>query len=217
MDFTAARHNMVESQIKPNRVTDPLVIRALADLPREAFVPETLEGIAYVDEAIHIGSARYMMEPMVLARLLQAAEVEPDDVALVIGCGSGYEAAVMSALTTAVVALESDKGFFDESTATLAELGFDAIAVVDGPDLARGYQRQAPYDVIFINGAIPEIPERIAGQLAEGGRLVAIVGNGSMGKGTLMTRFNGVLTSREVFDAGTPPLPGFEMAEAFSF
>ena len=216
MDFAAARHNMVESQIKPNRVTDTLVMDALAELPREKFVPKALQGIAYVDEAIDIGGGRHLMETWVLARLLQTAEVQTDDIALIIGCGSGYEAAVMAYVANTVVALESDKNMATQANGTLSELSIDTVAVVNG-GLVQGYSRQAPYDVIFINGAVPEIPERLSSQLAEGGRLVAIVGEGAYGKGTLVTRYNDVITSRVVFDAGTPTLPGFEQDSHFSF
>ena len=216
MDFAVARHNMVESQIKPNRVTDTLVMDALAELPREKFVPKALQGIAYVDEAIDIGGGRHLMETWVLARLLQTAEVQTDDIALIIGCGSGYEAAVMAYVANTVVALESDENMATQANGTLSELSIDTVAVVNG-GLVQGYSRQAPYDVIFINGAVPEIPERLSSQLAEGGRLVAIVGEGAYGKGTLVTRYNDVITSRVVFDAGTPTLPGFEQDSHFSF
>ncbi len=216
MDFAVARHNMVESQIRPNRVTDPYILEAIADLPREAFTPAPLAGVAYVDEAIAIGAGRYMMEPMVLARLLQTATVQEDDVALLVGCGSGYEAAILSHLASTVVALESDAGLAEAASDTMAGLGIDTVAVVEG-DLGQGFARQAPYDVIVINGAVAEIPAVISGQLAEGGRLVAIVGAGAMGKGTLMTRDNGVLSSRVEFDAGTPMLTGFEPSPSFTF
>lgn len=216
MDFAAARHNMVESQIKPNRVTDVFVMEALAKLPRENFVPKALQGIAYVDEAVDIGGGRHLMEAWVLARLLQTAEVQSDDIALVIGCGSGYEAAVMSTLASTVVALEENSSLAKQADTVLGELSIDTVAVVEG-SMAEGYAKQAPYDVIFINGAVPEIPEALSSQLAEGGRLVAIVGEGAYGKGTLVTNFDGIVTSREVFDAGTPTLPGFEQDKAFSF
>jgi protein-L-isoaspartate(D-aspartate) O-methyltransferase len=216
MDYATARHNMVESQIKPNRVTDPLIMDALAQLPRESFVPEALQDIAYIDEAIEIGESRHLMEAWVLARLLQAAEVQPDDVALLIGCGSGYEAAVLANLASTVVALESSDSLASQANEVLASLSIDTVAVVNG-GLARGYSRQAPYDVIFINGAVPAIPERFGDQLAEGGRLVSIVGLGAFGRGTLMSKYNGIVSSRTFFDASTPELPGFEADQAFSF
>jgi protein-L-isoaspartate(D-aspartate) O-methyltransferase len=216
MDFSTARHNMVESQIRPNRVTDTVLMEALAILPRENFVSKAMQGVAYVDEAIDIGEGRYLMEAWVLARLLEAAEVQPDDVALLIGCGSGYEAAVMSYLAGTVVALETSKTLLKHANETLVELSIDTVAIVEG-GLAHGYGRQAPYDVILINGAVPEIPEHLYNQLGDGGRLVAIVGNGAYGKGTLVTRFNNIVTAREIFDAGTPTLLGFEENSTFSF
>ena len=216
MDFAVARHNMVESQIRPNRVTDPYILEAIAQLPREAFVPDSLAGVAYIDEAIPVGAGRYLMEPMVLARLLQTLEVQQDDVALLVGCGGGYEAAILSCLASTVVALENDAGLAAKASDVMASLSIDTVAVVEG-ELTQGFARQAPYDVIVINGAVAEIPTAISQQLAEGGRLAAIVGVGPMGKGTLVSRINGVFTSRMVFDAGTPMLAGFEPASSFSF
>ena len=191
-------------------------MEALAVLPREKFVPKAMKGVAYVDEAIDIGKGRYLMEAWVLARLLEAAEVQPDDVALLIGCGSGYEAAVMSYLAGSVVALETNKTLIKHANETLAELTIDTVAIVEG-GLVHGYERQSPYDVILINGAVPDVPERLGNQLGEGGRLVAIVGNGAYGKGTLVTRYNDTITAHEIFDAGTPTLPGFEKKSIFSF
>lgn len=220
MDFAAARHNMVESQIRPNRITDKRLIEALATVPREAFVPKELRGVAYVDEAIPIGNGRYLMEPMILAKLMQAATPTAGDLALTIGCGTGYAAAVLSHLVGAVVAVESDAGLAQRATETLTGMGNDTVAVIGGA-LANGCPDQAPFDVIFFDGAIGEIPEAVSSQLAEGGRLVAVIaGDGvgeGVGKGVLMTRRRGVLTTREMFDAGTPLLPGFERKKAFVF
>jgi protein-L-isoaspartate(D-aspartate) O-methyltransferase len=216
MDFAAARHNMVESQVKPNRVTDPLVIDAIADLPREQFVPDGLQGVAYVDEALAVGGDRYMMEAMILARLLQEAMVQPDDMALIVGCGSGYEAAALSRLAGTVVALESDNNVAEQANKVLLDQGIDTVAVVEG-DLTEGYPSQQPYDVIFINGSVAEIPEPLTAQLAEGGRLVCIVGSGPLGKAMLVTKYDGVVSRRHIFDAGTPALPGMIATEAFSF
>jgi protein-L-isoaspartate(D-aspartate) O-methyltransferase len=160
----------------------------------------------------------------VVARLLETAEVKPADVALHIGCGTGYAAAVMARLASTVVAVEGDAALAKEASRVLADLGIDTVAVIEAP-MTEGYPKQAPYDVIFFDGAVAEIPERIAGQLAENGRLVAIVVNpprpGAVGrwsgKAVLMTRFGGVLSRREIFDAGTPILPGFERKPAFVF
>ena len=216
MDFAAARHNMVESQIRPNRVNDPLVLSAMAELPRETFVPKGLQSIAYVDEDIAIGPGRYLMEPMVLALLLQAAEVRSTDVVLDIGCGTGYAAAVLAQMASTVVALESDAGLAARAAGTLAELELDTVDVVTGR-LQNGYPKQAPYDVIFFGGAVSRVPSAITDQLADGGRLVAVIANDGLGKGTLLTRHGGAVSQREMFDAGTPFLPGFAPAPTFTF
>ncbi len=217
MDYAACRHNMVENQIRTNRVTDSLIIEAMDILPREAFLPEDLRGVAYVDEDIPIGAGRYLMEPLVIARLLQAAEIKPEDVILEIGCGAGYVSAVLARMASVVVALESDAGLVARTNAALTELGLDTVAVVEGP-LRDGHVRQAPYDVIFFGGAVAEVPDAIVGQLAEGGRMVAIIkGHDGIGKGPLFLRVGGVVSRREVFNASTPFLPGFEPIQKFEF
>jgi protein-L-isoaspartate(D-aspartate) O-methyltransferase len=216
VDFDAARRNMVESQIRPNRVTDERLIAALASVPREEFVPKELRGVAYIDEDLPIGDGRYLMEPMIMARLMQEASPTPGDLALTIGCGAGYAAAVLSHLVGAVVAIESSSALAQQATKTLTGMGNDTVAVIEGP-LADGCPDQAPFDVIFFNGAVAQIPENIAAQLAENGRLVAVVTGDGIGKAKLATRRRGILTSREVFDAGTPLLPGFERKTAFVF
>ena len=216
MDYTAARHNMVESQIRPNRVTDPLVMAAMAEVPREAFLPKFLRGVAYVDDDIPLGNRRHMLEPLVLARLLQEAEIAASDVVLVIGCATGYSSAVLARMANTVVALESEPDLAEAATATLSDLGIDTVACVEGP-LRDGYAKQGPYDVIFFCGAVPEIPAAIREQLSEGGRLVAVVSGGPMGKAILVTRRDGLFSSLEKFDAATPLLPGFEPKPSFVF
>ena len=216
MDFAAARRNMVDCQILPNRVTDQRLIEALGTVPREAFVTTKFKGVAYVDEAIPLSGGRYLMEPLVTARLIQAAEPKAQDLALVIGCGTGYGAAVLSYLAGTVVAVESDGGLAKEANQILSGLGMDTVAVMEG-HLEKGYRKQAPYDVIFFDGAVADVPEAISSQLAEGGRLVAVVSKDGLGKARLLTWHHDQVSSREVFDAGTPLLPGFERSESFVF
>ena len=216
MDFAAARRNMVDCQILPNRVTDQRLIEALGTVPREAFVPTEFKGVAYVDEAIPLSGGRYLMEPLVTARFIQAAEPKAQDLALVIGCGTGYGAAVLSHLAGTVVAVESDGGLAKEANQILSGLGMDTVAVMEG-HLEKGYRKQAPYDVIFFNGAVADVPEAISSQLAEGGRLVAVVSKDGLGKARLLTWHHDQVSSREVFDASTPLLPGFERSESFVF
>ena len=216
MDYAIARHNMVESQIRPNKVTDERLISAMASLPREVFVPKEFQSVAYVDEAIPLGDGRYLMEPLITARLIQAAQPAPGDVALTIGCGTGYGAAVLSHMVSTVVAVECDGGLAQQATQTLMDLGIDTVAVIHDP-LEDGYMDQAPYDVIFFDGAVDEIPDVISSQLAEGGRLVAVVAGEGVGDARLVTRHQGELSSRPVFDTGTPSLPGFEGKATFVF
>ena len=219
MDYAAARRHMVDSQILTNKVTDPRIIDAMAALPRESFVPENLRDISYVDEAIDLGDNRYLMEPMVTARLLQHAEPREDGLALVVGCASGYTAAVLAGMTSTVVVVENNKVMADKASETLSSLGIDNVAIMEGA-LSEGYPKQAPYDLIVFDGAVPEVPQQIIDQLAEGGRLVAIIGGGdsrTMGNVIVKTRFHDAISSMDIFQAGTPMLPGFEHPGGFSF
>lgn len=217
MDYATARLNMVESQVRPNRVTDPRIVEAMLTLPRESFLPKPLRGIAYVDEDIHIGDGRYLMEPMVQARLVQAAQITPDDVVLEIGTATGYGAALLARLASTVVALESDAALARTASATLSSLGVDNVAVVEGR-LVEGYPKQAPYNVIVLAGGVEHIPPAIAGQLAEGGRLVAVVvPPGGTGRATLATRVAGAVSTRVIFDAASPIMPGFRQEPGFVF
>ena len=218
MDFELARRHMVDSQILPNKVTDPHLIDAMSELPREAFVPDARKSLAYCDEAIEVAPGRYLMEPMVVGRLLETVAAKPGDVALVIGASTGYLAALLSRLADTVVVVESDPSLAKAASATLADLGIDNAVVMEAP-LGEGYPKQAPYDIIVFDGAVPQVPEGIAQQLSENGRLVAIVGGdtGLPGRAMLTTRFNGALSSRHLFDAGTPTLPGFDVPDGFTF
>lgn len=215
-NYAAARHNMVQSQLEPNRVTDPAVIKAMDTVPREKFVPDALAGVAYLDEDLQIAPGRYLMEPRVFARLVQAAKVGPTDVALDVGCGTGYSAAVLAHLGATVVALESDADLAAQATDILTGLSVENAAVVSG-DLAAGLPEQGPFDVIMVGGAIPAVPDALCRQLAEGGRLLAVVGEGRVGEATLFSWRAGVLSRHALFDAALAPLPGFERASEFSF
>ncbi len=216
-DYATARVNMIESQIRPNRVTDGRILAAMAEVPRERFVPRKLQGAAYVDQGLAVAPGRYLMEPTVFARLLQAAAIGPDDVVLDIGCATGYATAVLARLAATVVAVESDPILIERAGVLLAELGTDNAAVVEGP-LAAGYPKHAPYDAIVLGGAVDEVPPAITDQLAEGGRLAAVVTHGSsVGQGMLALRVHGALSRRIVFDAAVPPLPGFGGGRDFVF
>jgi protein-L-isoaspartate(D-aspartate) O-methyltransferase len=207
MDFTQMRLNMIESQVRPNGVTDSRVIDAMAQVRREDFVPPDKRNVAYLDGHIRLDSygsaARYLMEPMSFARMLQSAAISPSDRVLIVGAGPGFGAAVITELAARVVALESDAGL----AARVREQVSQAI-VVEGP-LAAGCSAEGPYDVIIVEGRVSEMPQALCEQLAEGGRLVAGVGAGPGSPITVMTRTKGNISSRITFDAALPALPGF--------
>jgi len=216
-DFAAARLNMVESQLRPSNITDPALLSAMGELPREDFVPEQLRGIAYVDEDIALGNGRFLMEPVVLARLLQLAEVRRTDKGLVIGCGTGYGTAVLARLCHHVVGLEADHAVAEATARRLRDLGIRNAWIVEGT-LTAGYAARAPYDVILLSGAVEMVPGAITDQLAEGGRLVAVVRPaGAVGRITVMRRESGILGSRAPYDAATHALPGFAVPREFVF
>jgi protein-L-isoaspartate(D-aspartate) O-methyltransferase len=216
MDFAAARRTMVDSQIKTGAITDPVVVDAMGAVPRENFLPEARRAVAYVDEDLAIGKGRFVMEPLVLARLLQAAEIQPTDKALVVGANGGYSAAVLARMAASIVALDSDRELIAAASKGLAVSGIDNVQVVAG-ELAAGHAAGAPYDVIFIGGAVAEVPGSLKLQLADGGRLVAIVRGGPMGRGVVFERVGATFGARDVFDAATPFLPGFEKLPKFVF
>jgi len=217
MDFAAARRHMVDSQLRTNKVSDDGLLDAFLSVPRERFVPPILHEVAYFDEELPLGNGRALMEPLILARLLQVAAIMPEEKVLDIGCASGYGTAIMARLSQNVVAVEEDAELAKQARARLAELGVLHAKVIDGP-LAAGCAAEAPYDVIVVEGSVAFIPDAIAQQLREGGRLVTVVKSGpGMGRATVMTRINNILSHRTVFDAAAWPLPGFARAPSFVF
>ena len=215
-DFAAARRSMVDSQLKPNQIVDQRVAQAMAEVPRELFVPETLAAVAYVDEDLPIAPGRFLMEPIVFARLLQAAAIEPDDIVLDLGCGTGYSTAVLARLANAVVAIEPDPDLRARAETVMAKIGADNTAIVDG-DLTIGSPDHGPFDVIFLNGAAEQIPDGLVDQLADGGRLVAVQVRNGVGKTTVFERQGELVGARELFDAAIPVLPGFASRPGFVF
>ena len=216
MDFAAARRRMVSSQVRTNEVTDPLVISAISAVPREKFVPAASRGFAYIDEDLPLGKGRFVMEPMLVARLLQLAEVQSTDAALVVGAATGYCAAVLAHMARSVVALESDGELTEQAARAIAELALKNVSVVMG-ELKAGWSARGPYDVILIGGSVVSVPDTLKAQLADGGRLVCVVRTGPMGRATLVTRAGQAYGSRQEFDAVTPLLAGFEPQPRFAF
>jgi protein-L-isoaspartate(D-aspartate) O-methyltransferase len=213
----AARVNMIESQLRPNKVTDERVIAAFTHIRRELFVPERLRGVAYIDDDLPLGGGRFMMKPMVAARLLQAAMVEAKDIALVVGAGVGYEAALLAQLARSVIALEEDPELARIGRSALVDHRIASVSYVEAP-LPPGHRHRAPYDLILFGGAIAEIPGEIRDQLAEGGHIAVVLRQQEcVGRATLITRTGGMLASRVMFDAATPLLSSFVAKPAFLF
>ena len=219
IDFEKARTTMVDCQIRPNDVTDHSIIEAFSSVPREKFVNAAQRPLAYIDEDLPLSAdenERYLMETMTLAKLVQLAGISKDSIVLDIGCATGYSTAIISQLCNSVVALESDSHLAEQATNILVELGYDNAVVVNGP-LQAGYAKEGPYDVIFIGGAVDELPENLVDQMKEGGRLVVVEGRGNAGISRLYIRENGKLNGRTAFNSAVMPLPGFEKKEEFVF
>lgn len=214
MNYAVARQHMVDSQVRTNKVTDGRLIEAIRSLPRERFVPETSRTRAYLDDDVEIASGRYLMEPMVTARLIQAAEPKADDIALVVGSGTGYAAALLARLVNTVVALESDAALAQRAGAVLSELSIDNAAVVEGA-LTAGWGKHAPYNIIYFDGAVEQVPAALTGQLADGGRMVGVLLDRGVGRATLWLKGDGVVSPRVLFDANVAPLPGFSAPARF--
>jgi protein-L-isoaspartate(D-aspartate) O-methyltransferase len=219
-DYAAARNNMVDSQVRPNKVTDPRLLDAMRTLPREQFVPPWLAALAYIDEDIPLGAGRVLTEPMVVARLVQLARGRPGERALVIGAGTGYGAALMAACGCDVTALEEDKALITIALRVLPRLA-PTVRVVEG-QLSAGLMQGAPWDIVLIEGAVGEIPSALAGQIGPGGRLVTVLaGSGGAGRAVLAeptgTPEAPRLRAREIFDCNTPLLPSLRPVPTFVF
>lgn len=217
MDFAKARANMVDCQVRTNKVTDALLIRALRAVPRDEFVPKAMRPVAYADEDLHIGDGRYLMEPMVLARLIQALEIGADDMVLDIGGASGYSAALMARLACAVVAVDSDAGLVDTAGRVLQQIDINNVVTVAG-GLQDGYPKQAPYNGVLFQGAIDRVPPAVMDQVADGGRVAFVERAGpGPGRAVVLARRGDVTTRRILFDAAVPMLPAFEPEPGFVF
>jgi protein-L-isoaspartate(D-aspartate) O-methyltransferase len=218
-DFTLARRNMIDGQLRPNRVNNAQLLAAIADLPRERFLPAGLRSVAYADEDVPLGNGRYLMEPMVLARLIQTLQPQPEDKALVVASGAGYGTALLARLVKSVVAVEADAKLAGSAEQTIKVLGIANVHHVTGK-MEVGHAGEGPYDVILIEGAVQHVPAAIVAQLAEGGRLgtvIAAASAGVLGVAQLVVKEGGVASGRPIFDAGTPALPGFATPPRFTF
>jgi protein-L-isoaspartate(D-aspartate) O-methyltransferase len=225
IDFAGQRLTMVDTQLRPNEVTNVRLLAAMTTLPRERFVPERFRALAYSDETIEVfpetdgAPARFLLAPMVLARLIQLAAIEPDDEVLDIGCATGYSTAILSRLGRSVVGVEPEPELARAARRTLRDLDLANADIVEAP-LRGGCPKKGPYDVILMNGSVPAMPEALLAQLREGGRLAAILSPGARwipGKAYLFIKAGGEATGMPQFDGWAPPLPGFSPEPAFSF
>ncbi|MDR6667162.1 protein-L-isoaspartate O-methyltransferase [Rhizobium sp. 1399] len=220
MDFEAARVKMVDNQVRTTDVTSHSVLMAFLTVPREAFVPEKAKVLAYIDNDIEIAPAtagnpgRFLMEASPLAKLLQLAAITKDDAVLEVGAGTGYASALLSLIAGSVVALESDETLAAEAKANLA--GYANVQVATGP-LEKGNAAGAPYDLIFINGSVEEVPAALLGQLQDGGRLVVVQGYGNAARAKVFVSERGAVSENVFFNASVKPLPGFAKAHEFVF
>jgi protein-L-isoaspartate(D-aspartate) O-methyltransferase len=216
-DFAVARRYMVDGQLRTTDVTDLRVLTAMAEVPRERYLPPALAAIAYLDLAVPVGEgagARRLLKPMLLAKLIQAADLADTDRVLDVGCTTGYGAAVLARIAGQVIALEQDPALAKLASAALA--GEAKVSVVSGP-LSEGWPSGAPYDVILLEGAAEVVPPALLQQLAEGGRLACVMGAGPGSKGTVYRRSGKDIGARTVFDAAAGVLPGFVKPLEFAF
>lgn len=214
-DYEKARLNMVDCQIRTCDVTNHNLLNAILEVPREKFVPESRAELAYIDEDVAIGNGRYLMEPAPFAKLAQAVGIEPTDVVLDVGCGTGYSAAVLSRFASLVIALEEDAELADTAAKTLEELDYDNVAVVHST-LHDGYASEGPYDVIFMGGAVDFVPKALFDQLKDGGKLIAVEGLGNAATARIYVRNGDDISGRNLFNCAVKPLPGFAREAEFS-
>jgi protein-L-isoaspartate(D-aspartate) O-methyltransferase len=218
--FAAARQNMVDGQVRASDVTDIGIIDAMLAVPREAFVPQSLQAMAYLDLDLDVSAPgatkRFLIKPAVLAKMLQAAEIGDTDNVLVVGCATGYSAAVVAKLAARVTATESEPSLAARARDILAKLGFGNVTV-QAAAAADGDSANAPYDVIVLDGATAILPEPLYRQLKDGGRLVGVFATTQPPRATIVTRSHDDFGNRALFDAVAPVLPGLERLPAFVF
>ncbi len=203
-------------------VTDERILAAMDRVPRERFVPDAKRSIAYLGDDLCVkeqaaeSPARYLMDPRVLGKLAELASLSSNDLVLDIGPATGYSTALLAELADTVVAMECDSELAEKASAILLDLGVDNAAVIEG-SLAEGNIKQGPFDVIFLNGSVPFVPASLLEQLKEGGRLVGVVTEGNVGEARIYVKSGAQSTHRNSFEAGIHALPGFEVAETFTF
>ncbi len=211
-----ARRNMVDSQIRPNDVTDPRIVSAFMAVPREVFVPRSRESIAYSELEIETSPGRALWTPRDFAKMVEALDPREDEVALVIGAGAGYECAVLNNLCATVIGLEEDTDLVASTSRRLTAYGFDRVACVEGK-LAEGLPGEGPFDVILVNGMVETVPPAWALQLSPHGRLGVVASEGRVGRARIYTRVGDAVSYRTSFDASPPKLAQFDAVRGFRF
>ena len=214
-DYKARRTMMVDTQVRPSDVTKFPIIDAMLSVPREAYVPAALREAAYMGENITLGANRVMLEPRTLAKMLDGLAIEPQHVALDIGCGLGYSTAVLAKMCEFVVAVEDDADTVTLAQNLLSEHSVDNAAVLHGP-LAEGAAKSGPYDIITVQGAVAQVPAAILAQLRDGGRIACVFAEGALGVVRIGHKIDGDVNWRFSFNAGAPVLTGFEKTTAFA-
>ncbi len=215
LDLARARATMVDGYLRPNKVTDTRILDAMRDLPRERFLPPALAGLAYLDEDVPLGGGRVLLDPLIAARLVQLGRPHAGERALVVGAGTGYLSTLLARTAMHVTALEEEERLLDLARRACAALA-PHVRLLAGP-LAKGDPSGAPYDLIVIEGAVPVVPEALAGQLGSGGRLVAVIADANGCHAVLAEVVGGTLRARPAFDCSTPVLPQLRPAPAFTF
>ena len=216
VDFARARRTMVDNQLRTSGITDWRILDAMNRVPRERFVPDHQAAFAYSDEDIPLSASRGLAAPADFARLVQLAEVGSQDVVLDVGCGTGYSTAVLSMLANAVVALESDHVLAGRANDILSDLDIGNAAAVAGP-IETGMAKEAPFDVIVLEGSVDAVPPALLEQLRDGGRLVAVLGSGNAAVAHLYTRSGNDVSGTPTFNVSLPILGKFAAAPAFVF
>jgi protein-L-isoaspartate(D-aspartate) O-methyltransferase len=219
--FSNARQKMVDGQVRTSDVTDQQIIDAMLELPREIFVPQDKRALAYLDLDLDVGESgaakHFLIKPMVMARLLQAAEILETDRVMIVGAATGYAAAVAGRLAAQVTAIDTDSALEARGRDAMSQVGLSAKVTFKTAEAAVGDPAGAPYDVIMLNGATEVVPEKLYEQLSEGGRLVGVFATNRPSRAMIVRRSHGDFGSRPLFDAAAPVLQGLNQVPEFVF
>lgn len=214
-DFSKNRTTMVDTQVRPSDVTKFPIIEAMLSVPRENFVPADRRAAAYAGEQLPLASGRVILDPRLMAKMLDAVDIQAEEMVLDVGPGLGYSSALVARMAEAVVAVEEIPELATEAERALTDISADNVAVVEGP-LAEGAAKHGPYDVILLQGAVQKIPEALIQQLKDGGRIAALFVDGVHGEMRLGYKTDGKVSWRFMFNGSAPVLPGFEKERAFA-